>query len=196
MKKRLLIILLCIFGITSILVGCGAQPLSDVIESTNAICSVVTTITPSGQELQQIDPACSEVSEMNRTGSPTYSQEEMERDFSVFLGHIDSLGADEVTRLQMEYCDGLTSKVFETTDRELIVQWINLLKKSRFSVHPSDLIAGAASVLTVTINGSEVRLGSFMGPDVIISNAALGEIENYSELAEEFEALEKAMMAL
>lgn len=78
---------------------------------------------------------------MNRTGSPTYSQEEMERDFSVFLGHIDSLGADEVTRLQMEYCDGLTSKVFETTDRELIVQWINLLKKSRFSVHPSDLIA-------------------------------------------------------
>ena len=66
----------------------------------------------------------------------------------------------------------------------------------RFSKRPGERLYGSSTVITVVIGNTEVFLGSFMGPDVIISNAAIGRIENYSEVEEEFEELEKAMMAL
>lgn len=53
--------------------------------------------------------------------------------------------------------------------------------------------SGSRPAKAVTdIENTEFFHGSFM----VLSNAAIGRIENYSELAEEFEALEKAMMAL
>lgn len=188
MKKRWLHRMSGILLVMFALAGCGNNT------SVSGDQSTVETTHPS----ENTAVVSSEVSEMDNryTEAPTHSKEEIDRDFAEFLARIESLSADKVTTIRMEFHGGLTSSNHETNDEELIVQWIDLLRKMHFTVRSGPGPDGASAILYVLIDGDETRLGSFMGPDVIISNAAIGRIENYSEVEEEFEALEKAMMAL
>lgn len=168
--------------------GCGAsQPVTS-----NPVSQSNTTATMPKQEnsLEEINM------ESYRSVPPTYPIEETDQDFSSFLSQIESLSADKVVKLQLEYIGGGISTVRETVDTMLITRWIDMLKRMRFSKRPGERLNGSSTVITVVIGNTEVFLGSFMGSNVIISNAALGEIENYSEIEKEFEELEKAMMAL
>ena len=126
MKKRWLHRMSGILLVMFALAGCGNNT------SVSGDQSTVETTHPS----ENTAVVSSEVSEMDNryTEAPTHSKEEIDRDFAEFLARIESLSADKVTTIRMEFHGGLTSSNHETNDEELIVQWIDLLRKMHFTV--------------------------------------------------------------
>ena len=118
-----------------------------------------------------------------------------EKDYRAFIDLLESLNADHINKIQMLYVGGNVTTT-ETNDPELVVRWVDLCKQMHIVLQPGEGAIGASIVLNFIIDGEEKFLGSYMGPDVVITNDAYGKIENYEEIEEKFNALVQEMKAL
>lgn len=186
MRKMLLVLITMYMTMTFIACESGGE------SSQSATSTVKNTTSGSEPYTSMNEPGDSDMTDNNAKAS--YPLEETERDFVAFEAFRKNLKVESVGKLRMEYHGGMTSTICETSDPEIISRWVDLVKRMQLTAQPGPSPEGAATVLYVIIDGTEGFLGSYIGSNVVITNAAMGKIENYDEVSEKFETLRKEMM--
>ena len=84
-----------------------------------------------------------------------------------------------------------------TTDADIILKWIELIKKLEINTIPFEPVAGNGYSLEIYINDSLLNVGGFVGRYLYIDGEnnmrVMHIIENYNDLRESFEELQKEM---
>ncbi len=131
----------------------------------------------------------------NISSSPVFlnpsavTKAELEKTYNDFTKLINSLNAEKIEKIE------ISSSFPElvpctTTEKEIISQWVSLLKKMEITSKTFEPVNGLGYGMDVYCNGKQESIGGFMLPYIYTSsNRTMLYCENYDELKQEFEDL-------
>jgi len=162
--------------------------ISDTNETTNSTTSDETNTTT-------LDIS-SNVTEAPLGSEKVPSLKEQKRRFQAEISKLDVDKTDKLVLLTHEYLGGSEYKEItnETTDKELIGNWIKLIEKMEFTARAFDPISGQGYVLYFHSGDEIITIGGMMLPYIYPAPAGSTlYLDNYQELYPEFVELEEAL---
>lgn len=124
---------------------------------------------------------------------PDVSESELNEVLSEYLDRIDSLNASDINKIEL-LAGTVKETVYSTTDTEIINKWIALLKKMNLTAIPFEGGTGNGYGLVIYNNDSSESIGGFVLPYIYKDNQQIMfYVNNYEELASEFEQLANSM---